>query len=76
MVTNYYNSSNDFASPIRREPKPYTEPDRIQICEKDKPKHKPKNDDFSLILGLIALLLITGCRDKLLLIALLYLFLD
>jgi len=35
-----------------------------------------KNDLKDYVLGLIAILLITGCRDKLLLIALLYLVMD
>ena len=73
MVTNYYNSSNNFSSPIRTEPKPHTEcvceptPAHFQNCEND-------SGDKLLILGLLFCLYMTGCRDKLLLLALLFLW--
>ena len=72
MVTNYYNSSNNFSSPIRSEPKPHEE------CM---PKSAPclecsddSLDDKLLILGLFFCLYMTGCRDKLLLLALAFLW--
>jgi len=78
MVTNYYNPSNNFSSPVRREPKPYSVPQNVDKCETEKKdtKIKIQGEDTLLFLGLIAILLITGCRDKLLLIALLYLVMD
>ena len=73
MVTNYYNSSNNFSSPVRTEPKPHTE------CEcASTPAHLPDFEDSSgdklLILGLLFCLYMTGCRDKLLLLALVFLW--
>ena len=73
MVTNYYNSSNNFSSPIRTEPKPHAEcscdatPERFSDCIDD-------SGDKLLILGLLFCLYMTGCRDKLLLLALLFLW--
>ena len=32
MVTNYYNASNGFQSPVRREPKPYCAPQTKDEC--------------------------------------------
>lgn len=71
MVTNYYNASNNYKSPIRREPKPYEEK-----CDNPPltPLRKDVNDnDNLLILGLLAVLYITNCDDKWLMLALLYL---
>lgn len=85
MVTNYYNASNNFSAPIRREPKPFRPyPERERPQEREKPeaavpvKKGFLNDldqDTILIIGLIILLLLSGCEDKLLLIALGYLVL-
>ncbi len=72
MVTNYYNSSNNYSSPVRRnEPLPYEE--KPQKNEKDqilKPKH---DTDKTLILGILVVLYLTNCHDKWLMLALLYL---
>ena len=43
MVTNYYNASNNFSAPIRKEPKPFS-PDRhiepiIEECKEPLTKH-------------------------------------
>ena len=80
MVTNYYNSSNNFSAPIRREPKPYHP--KTEILEETKEiKHSKKNvldtldTDTVVILGLLLLLLMSDCNDTLLLIALGYLLL-
>ncbi|MBQ4087937.1 MAG: hypothetical protein IJC78_06805 [Clostridia bacterium] len=91
MVTNYYNASNGFSRPVRREPKPYHAPQEEKPCEqcekhkeaevlalsKTEPEHGIKKTDFDrdtlLLLGLLLFLLTTGCDDKLLLLALLYL---
>ncbi len=80
MVTNYYNSSNNFSAPIRREPKPYYP--KAEILEERKEiKHSKKNvldtldTDTVVILGLLLLLLMSDCNDTLLLIALGYLLL-
>lgn len=92
MVTNYYNASNNFSAPIRREPKPFRPqyPERQQDWERERVKGR-ENDvkpvpakkgfleeldqDTILIIGLVILLLLSGCEDKLLLIALGYLVL-
>lgn len=92
MVTNYYNASNNFSAPIRREPKPFRPqyPERQQDWERERVKER-ENDvkpvptkkgfleeldqDTILIIGLVILLLLSGCEDKLLLIALGYLVL-
>lgn len=73
MVTNYYNASNNYASPIRREePRPYekvhTEIEKIH----PKPKNKTDNDKI-LLLGLLAVLYLTDCEDMWLMLAVLYL---
>ena len=92
MVTNYYNASNNFSAPIRREPKPFRpqypewqpawERERVKERENDvKPVPAKKgfleelDQDTILIIGLVILLLLSGCEDKLLLIALGYLVL-
>lgn len=73
MVTNYYNSSNNFSSPVRREPKPYIPPAKREPLDA-KPCSKEQkfqaDTDTILIFGLIILLVMSGCDDTLLLIAL------
>lgn len=73
MVTNYYNSKNNFASPVRREPKPHTE--EVCVHKAEHPIEKIDKDK-TLILGLLAILYFTGCRDKLLFLALLFLLIN
>ncbi|MBR4890908.1 MAG: hypothetical protein IKU15_06435 [Clostridia bacterium] len=80
MVTNYYNSSNNFSAPIRREPKPYCP--KNDILEDRKEVRCGKKNIFStldtdtvVILGLLFLLLMSDCNDTLLLIALGYILL-
>lgn len=73
MVTNYYNSKNNFASPVRREPKPHTE---SIYAHKDERPSREIDKDKTLILGLLAILYFTGCRDKLLFLALLFLLIN
>ncbi len=79
MVTNYYNASNNFSAPIRREPKPFRPCDECEpkMQKKETVKHSQEmpDRDTMLIVGLILLLLITGCDDTLLLLALLYIVL-
>ena len=77
MVTNYYNASNNFSAPVRREPKPFRPPCSCEengILEKEETKiaceEKRLDTDTILILGLIMLLVLSGCEDTLLLIAL------
>ncbi len=81
MVTNYYNASNNFSAPIRREPKPYVARQEIKPEEKvhippviEKKQQMP-DKDVLLILGLIFLLFMSGCEDTLLILALGYLLL-
>ncbi len=78
MVTNYYNSSNNFSSPVRREPKPYIPPAKREPSD-EKPCREeqkfPTDTDTILIFGLIILLVMSGCDDTLLLIALGFLIL-
>lgn len=74
MVTNYYNSKNNFSSPIRREPKPHTE--IIEQAPPPKPVKKETDNDNTLVLGVLAVLFLTGCNDKLLLLALLFLLMN
>ena len=91
METNYYNRSNNFSAPIRKEPKPYV-PINVHK-EKDCPNQeetivKPSaqkektslfkniNNDDLLILGLIFLLLSDSNDDMLMIIALGYLFIS
>ena len=71
MVTNYYNASNNYSSPVRREPKPYTE--FAQKCEEKPMKKFTKDPDLVIILGLLAVLFLTDCKDHWLMLALLYL---
>lgn len=73
MVTNYYNSSNNFSSPVRCEPKPHTECSCEQISQSVS-ECEDLSGDKLLILGLIFCLYMTGCRDKLLLLALVFLW--
>ena len=86
MVTNYYNASNNFSSPIRREPKPFrpqnpecehtiAEVGKSHISHKGKGFLSEIDPDSLLIIGLVLLLLFSGCDDKLLIIALGYLLL-
>ncbi len=72
MVTNYYNSSNNYSSPIHKgEPKPYE--NNTKICD-PKPVLNHKTDtDKILLLGLLAVLYLTNCDDVWLLLAILYL---
>ncbi len=72
MVTNYYNSKNNFASPIRREPKPHTEHEKAVCVHKEEHNIQKIDKDKTLLLGLLAILYFTGCRDKLLFLALLF----
>lgn len=76
MVTNYYNSKNNFSSPVRREPKPHTEPKESVCVHKDEHPLQALDKDKTLILGLLAILYLTGCRDKLLFLALLFLLVN
>lgn len=91
METNYYNRSNNFSAPIRKEPKPYipkvSSADESVINEKPhkeanaEQKNKTsslqniKSDDL-LILGLLLLLISDSSSDLLLILALGYLLLD
>ncbi len=72
MVTNYYNSSNNFSSPVRCEPKPHTEPICDNVSATAHPEPKDENDKL-LLVGLLVALYFTGCRDKILLLALVFL---
>lgn len=76
MVTNYYNASNNYASPVRRqEPMPYEK--RCNDLEKVQPKHpktkKETDNDKILLLGILAILYLTDCEDMWLMLAILYL---
>ncbi len=76
MVTNYYNSSNNYSSPVRqKEPKPYET--KCDGENQTKLKHTDKSDAFDkdkvLLLGLLAVLYLTDCEDMWLLLAILYL---
>ncbi|MBQ3181572.1 MAG: hypothetical protein IJB50_02310 [Clostridia bacterium] len=76
MVTNYYNASNNYSSPIRREePKPYEKPRKEEIATQNKhPNTKLDLDkDKVLLLGILAVLYLTDCEDMWLMLALLYL---
>ena len=77
MVTNYYNSSNNFQAPVRREPKPFRpacDCEEKAVCKGEElslnKQEKNLDSDTILILGLIMLLIMSGCEDTLLLIAL------
>ena len=87
METTYYNRSNNFSAPIRKEPKPFTPKTlcaedellkQTSDCGKEKGasclKNSVKNDDL-LILALLFLFLSDSNNDTLLLLALLYLLL-
>lgn len=92
METKYYNRSNNFSAPIRREPKPYTPQDIYKeeeikkecvLCEEK--EYKPNEiksilsnfkSDDLLILGIIFLLLSDSNTDILLVFALGYIFLS
>ena len=71
MVTNYYSPKNNFTSPVRREPAPYREEAMPEVRKK-----LPEKDDNTVILALIAMLFLSGCNDKLLLLALIFLLLN
>lgn len=71
MVTNYYNSSNNYQKPVRREPKPYKE--MGQICNDYNTCEHSFDNDKLIILGILALLFFTNCNDIWLMLALLYL---
>ena len=79
MVTNYYNASNNFSAPIRREPKPYVAsreacPEKTECTPAiEWKKEQVQDKDTLLILGLIFFLFMSGCEDTLLLLALGYL---
>lgn len=77
MVTNYYNASNNYSSPVRREePKPYemTYKDEIKPQKKHPSTKKLDLDkDKILLLGVLAVLYLTECEDMWLMLALLYL---
>ena len=76
MVTNYYNASNNYSSPIRREePKPYKKSYKEEIMtQKKHPITKLDLDkDKILLLGVLAVLYLTECEDVWLMLALLYL---
>lgn len=76
MVTNYYNASNNYSSPVRRqEPRPYEK--ACDEIEKVQQKHlnpkKETDNDKILLLGLLAILYLTDCEDMWLILAVLYL---
>lgn len=77
MVTNYYNASNNFQSPIRREPKPYMRveerPEEIKPPVPKKNFLRELDQDSILLLGLLFLLFFSGCDDIWLIVALGYL---
>lgn len=91
METNYYNRSNNFSAPIKKEPKPYIpqnihkDENHINYKQKDADPSSVKektnffkniNNDDLIILGLIFLLLSDSNDDTLMLIALGYLFIS
>lgn len=91
METNYYNRSNNFSAPVKKEPKPYVPMEqkeektqtteilhqgkRDNESESIKETKNLKSDDI-LLLGVIFLLISDSKSDKLLLIALGYLFIS
>ena len=91
METNYYNRSNNFSAPVKKEPKPYVPVEQREektqtaeilhqnesdkVSENIKEIKNLKNDDI-LLLGVIFLLISDSKGDKLLLIALGYLFIS
>ncbi len=76
MVTNYYNSKNNFTTPVRREPKPHAECSEVPCVKKEQALSPKIDKDKTLILGLLAVLYLTGCRDKLLFLALLFILIN
>ena len=77
MVTNYYNSSNNFSSPIRqKEPAPHFETqcgESVAVKNETCPESVAKNNDKIILLGILAILYFTECDDVWLLLALVYL---
>lgn len=72
MITNYYNASNNYSSPVRREePKPYEK--RSEPQKKHQNKGFEFDTDKTLLLGFLAVLYLTDCEDIWLMLALLYL---
>lgn len=74
MITNYYNSSNNYSTPIKR-----NEPSPHKVCRDDeKPSKittkKPDTDNIVLLI-ILAVLYLTECDDKWIMLALLYLLL-
>lgn len=92
METNYYNASNNFSAPIRKEPKPYIpkskpekkpEPETLDVkeeCQKqtesDLEVFERFKSDDLIILGLLFILLTESNDDYLLLLMLGYLLLS
>lgn len=91
METNYYNRSNNFSAPVKKEPKPYVPVEQkeevkenteiLHLNQRDKEKESIKEiknlkSDDILLLGVIFLLISDSKSDKLLLIALGYLFIS
>ncbi|MBE7027656.1 MAG: hypothetical protein E7407_01305 [Ruminococcaceae bacterium] len=92
METKYYNRSNNFSAPIRKEPKPYTpeniyreeeiKKESISCKEKKYEANEIKSvlsnfkSDDLLLLGIIFLLLSDSNTDILLVFALGYVFLS
>jgi len=76
VVTNYYNASNNYSAPVRREePKPYEKSHKEEVMTQK--KHPitmlEKDKDKILLLGVLAVLYLTECEDMWLMLALLYL---
>ena len=78
MVTNDYNASNGFSSPVRREPSPYIAPTppterkkEITVSKSDSTAEQDK--DTLLLLGVLCFLFLSDCKDRWLLVALGYL---
>lgn len=79
MVTNYYNASNNFSAPIRKEPKPFAperppivcteEKEDVPVCY-DEPSSPPKKglsllktDSDTIVLGALLWLLFSSKSD-------------
>jgi len=74
MVTNYYNAATNCKTPVRREPKPYTEAvTKHEPSPVQKNTHSTPDTDLVIILGLLAVLFLTDCKDYWLMLVLLYL---
>ena len=75
MITNYYNSSNNYSTPIKRnEPAPHK---THRETENPAPITKKALDTDNIVLLIIlAVLYLTECDDKWLMLALLYLLLS